>query len=115
MKKMKKIIGLFLAALACLSITACTPSSVEKAEEKMKKEGYQVLAYTDDEEGLVGGLIATKAESLLDVDTITALLFETKEDAEKFAESTAQTGAIQDGKWVYWGNEDAIEDFTEMF
>ena len=115
MKKIRRIIGLFLAALACMSITACTPWNIEKAEERMEKEGYTVIAYEDDEEGLVGGLVATKAEGILEVDMITALLFETREDAKNFAEKAEGTGAIQDGKWVYWGDEDAIEDFTELF
>ena len=84
---MKKFICMILATLACLCLFACTPSSVEKAEDKMKKEGYTVLAYSDKEaEGLIGGFNATKAEGILDIDNITALLFDTKANAKKFME-----------------------------
>lgn len=111
---MKKIICTILMALTCLCLFACTPSSVEKAKDKMKKEGYTVLAYSDKEaEGLIGGLNATKMDGL-DVDNITALLFETTKDAKKFmAELADSSKAIRDGKWVYWGTEDAIDDFTD--
>ena len=112
---MKKIICAVLAAVSCLGFAACTPSSVEKAEEKMKKEGYVVLAYEDQEaEGLVGGFNATKTEGILDIENITALLFESSKDAKKFVEELNDTSKIiQDGKWVYWGTEDAIEDFED--
>ena len=112
---MKKIICAILTAIACLCLFACTPSNIEKAENKMKKEGYTVLAYSDKEaEGLIGGFTATKAEGILNVDNITALLFESKADAEKFMEEMGDASkAIRDGKWVYWGTEDAIEDFTD--
>ena len=112
---MKKIICAVLAALACLSFVACVPSNMDKAKDKMKKEGYLVLAYEDQEaEGLVGGFNATKTEGILDIENITALLFESSKDAKKFVEELNDTSKIiQDGKWVYWGTEDAIEDFTD--
>ena len=112
---MKKIICAVLSAVSCLGFAACTPSSVEKAEEKMKKEGYTVVAYEDkNAEGLVGGFSATKAEGFLDGENVTALLFETSDDAKAFMEEGgAKLNAIRDGKWVYWGTEDGIEDFTD--
>ena len=112
---MKKILCAVLAAVACLGMAACVPSNMEKAEEKMKEEGYTVIAYTDEEaEGLVGGFNATKVEGLLNVDNITALLFDSTKSAKEFYEEMDNKGsAIQDGKWVYWGTEDAIEDFTD--
>lgn len=115
---MKKILSAALALIACVSFVACTPSSVEKAEKKMKDAGYEVSAYSDVEaEGLIGGFVATKG-GLLDMDTITALLFESKDDAEDFCEDAGKLVSIVvtpevDGKWVYWGSEDAIEDFTK--
>ena len=113
---MKKIISALVAVLACISmffLVACTPANVEKAEAKMEEAGYTVLAYSnDDAEGLVGGLIASKG--LLGA-SMTAVLFETTEDAKEFQASMEKTGAIQDGKWVYWGDESAIEDFTKLF
>lgn len=111
---MKKILCAVLAAVSCLGFAACVPGNVEKAEEKMKKEGYTVIAYEDKEaEGLVGGFNATKFEGF-SADNITALLFESSSDAKDFvAELGDNSKAVQDGKWVYWGTEDAIEDFTD--
>ena len=112
---MKKILCAVLAAVACLGMAACVPSNMEKAEKKMKEEGYTVITYTDDEaEGLVGAFTATKMEGLLNVDNVTALLFESSKAAKNYYEGLDNKGsALQDGKWVYWGTEDAIEDFTD--
>lgn len=112
---MKKILCAVLAAIACLAMVACVPSSMDKAEEKMKAEGYTVIAYTDDEaEGLVGAFSATKMEGLLNVDNITALLFDSSKSAKAYYDGLKnKSNATQDGKWVYWGTEDAIEDFTD--
>ena len=112
---MKKILCAVLAAIACLGMAACVPSNMDKAEEKMKKEGYTVIAYTDEEaEGLVGAFTATKMEGLLDIDNVTALLFESSKAAKNYYEGLDNKGsALQDGKWVYWGTEDGIEDFTD--
>ena len=92
----------------------------ESAEEKMQKEGYGVIAYEDKEaEGLIGGFVATKndGEGLFDIEIemITAMLFETKDAATDFYSAANQAGAVLDGKWVYWGTEDAIEDITSLF
>ena len=112
---MKKTICTILMALACLFLFACTPTSISDAKDKMKKEGYTVLAYSDKEaEGLIGGFTATKAEGILDVDNITALLFKTTKAAKSYMEKHGDSSvAIRDGKWIYWGTEDAIEDFTD--
>ena len=112
---MKKILCAVLAAVACLGMAACVPSNMEKAEKKMKEEGYTVIAYTDEEaEGLVGGFNATKAEGLLNIDNLTALLFSSSKEAKNYYENLDNKGsALQDGKWVYWGTEDAIEDFED--
>lgn len=114
---MKKFISALLAALVCISMclfAACTPSNVEQAEEKMEEAGYTVIAYSNKEaKGLVGGVIATKAGGLLELDVLTAAYFETADDAKAFYENLDETGAVQDGNWVYWGDEDAVEDFTK--
>ena len=97
----------------CL-FAACTPSNVEEAKTKMEEADYTVIAYSNKEaEGLVGGLVATKAGGLLELDVLTAAYFETADDAKAFYEKLDETGAVQDGKWVYWGDEDAIADFTK--
>ena len=112
---MKKIICALAATLACLFLFACTPTSIDKAEDKMKKEGYTVLAYTDDKaEDVVGAFTATKVESLLEADTITAILFKSTKAAKNYMKELGDSSkAVRDGKWVYWGTEDAIEDFTD--
>lgn len=120
MKKIWKGLALGLATIACLAFIACTPSSLEDAKDKMAKEGYKVSASTIDADGMVGGFTAIKADGALDFtpDTILAFLFESKDDAKKFkADFESLVGKdyspIQDGKWVYAGTEDAIEDFTD--
>lgn len=110
---MKKILLAILAAFMCIGMAACTPSSVEKAEEKMQKAGYTVVGYedTDKAEGLVGGFVAMDVI----VPKLTALLFESKDAATDFYSATNKTGAVLDGKWVYWGDEEAVKEFTAMF
>lgn len=105
---MKKFICALLATIACLTLFACTPSNVEKAKTKMEDAGYVVIAKEDENaEGLVGAFVATKI-----TENIVAFLFETKDDAKAFAEKTGSK-AVQDGKWVYYGSESAIEAFTK--
>lgn len=112
---MKKFLLGLLAAIMCIGMAACTPSSVEKAEEKMQEAGYKVVAYSkDDAEGMVGGFVASKG--LTDItNTMTAILFDSKDAASDFYSTISETGAVLDGKWVYWGAEEAIEEFTAMF
>ncbi|MBQ7924544.1 MAG: hypothetical protein IJ329_04485 [Clostridia bacterium] len=125
---MKKIFKWFTlaaaSALTCVMLVACTPSNLEKASDKMAKEGYKVTELKgDSEEGCVGGISATKANldfTNMDFegDTITAYLFESKKDAEAYVNDVKENwgedySPVQDGKWVYWGTEDAIEDFTD--
>ena len=117
---MKKFLLAIVMAILCIGMTACTPMSVEKAEEKMQKAGYLVVSSEDKEaEGLVGGFVATKndGEGLFDIEIemITAFFFETTDAASDFYSVAGQAGAVLDGKWVYWGTEDAIEDFTALF
>ncbi|MBR2441703.1 MAG: hypothetical protein IKB20_01325 [Clostridia bacterium] len=111
---MKKFLVALMAALTCFACVACAPTSVEKAEEKMQKAGYTVVAYSDKEaEGLVGGFVASNG--ILTGDSMTALLFETKDDATDFYSNVDDLGATLDGKWVYWGDEEAIKEFTKLF
>ena len=113
--KLKKVICAVAAAMSCLFLFACTPTSVSKAKEKMREEGYTVSTYSaEDAEDVKGGFVAMKSGGILDVDTITAVLFDSTKAAKKFMkESGDKLNAIRDGKWVYWGTEDAIEDFTD--
>jgi ABC-type oligopeptide transport system substrate-binding subunit len=118
---MKKFLCGLLTALTCLMLVACAPSNLEKAEEKLEAAGYAVKSYDIDAEGYVGGVVATKGGSLgnivgglLDGNMFTATLFETKEAATKyFNELNEDTKAVQDGKWVYWGSEEAVKAFLK--
>ena len=114
---MKKFLVGLLMSIACFAMVACAPANVEKAEDKMKDAGYTVVAYSgdDDAEGLVGGIVATKMEGLLDVDTLTALYFSSFKEAKNYYDDLDNDDAKWEGKWVFWGSEDAMEDFTELF
>ena len=129
MKKTTKWITLVAAsALAGMMLMACTPSSLDKAREKMAFEGYKVEevdAGILSLGGCVGGITAYKAEvddGAQEADRLVAYLFDSKKAAKAYyeankavAEATgAGTGSLlRDGKWVYMGTADAIEDFTD--
>ena len=108
---MKKIISLILVALVtvtCFAFTACVPMNLEKAETKMKEEGYIVVDYSVDSDGCVGGLLATRNI----VDSLHALLFDSIKSAKNYYEDLSdKSSAIQKGRWVYWGTEEALDDF----
>ena len=118
---MKKFLCGLLAALTCLMLVACAPSNLEKAEEKLEAAGYAVKSYDLDAEGYVGGVVATKGGSLgsivggvLDGNMFTATLFETTEAAKKYLEKQGEnTNYVQNGKWVYWGSEEAVKAFLK--
>ena len=115
---MKKILTAFVTlmmSIACCVLAACAPMNIEKAEDKMKDAGYTVVAYEQDAEGLVGGIMATKVEGLLDIDTLTALYFSSIGEAKDFYDELDNEDAKWQGKWVFWGSEDAMEDFTKLF
>lgn len=112
---MKKFLLAVITAIMCIGMSACAPSSVEKAEEKMQEAGYKVVAYSkDDAEGMVGGFVASKGITDL-TNSMTAVLFESKDAASDFYSTLSETGAVLDGKWVYWGAEEAVDAFTAMF
>lgn len=135
MKKLVKILTTaIVSVLACCMLVACVPSNVEKAEKKMEKAGYAVLAVSennptigeaiDEADDLVGGFIATKVGggiigAITDSNTMIALLFEDKESAKEFLTEdsallkVAYGDLIQKGKWVYGGTSDAIETFEK--
>ena len=113
---MKKFLCAILMGIMCLGFAACAPSSIEKAEEKMQEAGYTVLAYSnDDAEGCVGSFLAQKG--LINGSTLYACLFDSKDAATDFYSTATQisSSAVLDGKWVYWGDEDAIDVFKALF
>lgn len=120
---MKKVIKTLCMALvvvfAGLIVTACKPSTVEKAEEKMKEAGYTVVAFEagKDAEGYVGSFMASKVSigSGVEFDGMLAILFDNTDDAKEFGETyeaESKYGEVKvDGKWVYAGTEAAIDAF----
>ena len=118
---MKKFLCGIITALACFLLVACAPSNLEKAETKMEEAGYKVEAYEINAEGYVGGIVATRGGSLgdlvgglIDGDRLYAMLFESKQDAEKYLAGLGEnTKAVQSGKWVYQGGEEAVKAFLK--
>ena len=118
---MKKLITLLLAALTCLSLSACAPMDLDKAEAKMEKAGYTVVVDKTLSgllnKDIVGTLVATKSGDLL-----TATLFEDMEAAKEYYDDLVDKNKDKEdqvvkksGKWVFVGTEDAIEDFLKLF
>ena len=125
---MKKLLGLLLAVLTCLCFAACTPSNMEKAQEKMEEAGYDVKVSSEDAAELLFGeeaeasMTATKSSgglTNLKIDTITAILFESSDaarayyDDKKGEEEDEDEGIKQSGKWAYFGTEAAMEAFNK--
>lgn len=117
---MKKfLLSLVLVILVVMSalMFACAPSDVADAKTKMQEEGYGVVDYSGNvsSNGFIGGIIATKDfnESTFGVDlkTVTALLFDSKDNAKAYLESLGETSAERLGCWVVWGDEEAVSDF----
>lgn len=112
MKKLSKILSLtMILIMSALILTACVPSDVDSAREKMEKAGYFVMDHSsnDEDKGVVGGITATKFG-----DTLIALYFSSSKEAKEYAEDWKDSKfdhVEYNGKWAYVGTEDAIEDF----
>lgn len=115
MKKFMKWICLTMATVACAMFAACAPSNLNKAEAKMEEAGYTVIELPAIGDS-VGGINATKISGWTEADSITAYLFETSEEAKEFLADwdkwVGEGTAVQSGKWIYAGSEDAVKAFT---
>ena len=122
MKRMLKRIVLVMAmAVLFVSLVACVPSNAEKAKEKMAKEGYNVTDIGSVAklifDGVEGGIYAVDNDG----DMVIAVRFESVDDAkdayndwESLLSKLGQSGtALRDGKWVYSGMGDGVEDFAD--
>ncbi len=118
MKKTIRLTALFLlVCITCLCFVACTPSSIDAAKDKMVKAGYSVTDHSVDEpDGFVGAFFAYKGLFLAPDSSITAVLFDTEEDAVNAINNIIFFSSFtQDGKWIYKGDEEAVKAFTKMF
>lgn len=126
MKKIIKWITLAAAsALTCVAFMACAPTSLDKAYEKLAMEGYKVQIIEADVniKGHVGGINAQRTETddgAVDMDVLMAYLFDSKSAAKEFYEeqlgktSENDVGSLlREGKWVYMGTADAVDDFID--
>ncbi len=116
MKKMIKWISLVAASAFGMMLFACVPSGLEKAENKLAREGYNVTVSTKDG---VEYLYATKLDDN-ETEELYAYRFDSKNEAKTFYKnkkaellSKGLSSPIQEGKWVYVGTPDAIEDFED--
>lgn len=114
MKKFAKFTALALVlVLAVAMLTACVPSDIETAKEKMEEAGYTVRSYSKEAEGLQGGFLATKG---LLGESVYALYFDSAANAKSWYEANTtkdDTTTKCAGKWVYWGTEGGMKDFAK--
>lgn len=111
MKKFIKTLTLgILTVITALTLLACAPSNLEKAEKKMKDKGYSVV--TTDDYGLVEGCEGAIVcrQSGLSLNMITALYFEDAASAKAYFEEIGEKG-WREGKWVIAGDAKVYEDF----
>ena len=112
-RNIKSVLLVMLTAVLSAVFFACTPTSLEKAEKKMKLEGYTVIKTVEEAEGLVGGFSAEKPDDG-QIEKLIALLFDSRSNAKKYYDSAVEgSNLILDGKWVYSGTEDGIDDFID--
>ncbi len=120
MKKLAKILSLTMVLLvSMLLFTACVPSDVDSAREKMQQKGYTVVDYAnyESDDGVIGGIWATDINSILDSsddEGIIALYFESSQKAKEYAESwndSKYDEVAYSGKWAFVGTKQAIKDF----
>ena len=118
---MKKFLAAIFAFVMCLTLVACVPADLDKAEDKMEEAGYKVVVSEGDAaeflygEEVVGSILATKAEGsgILNTKTytVTAVLFENNKAAKSYAEGKDDVEVS--GKWAISGDEEAIKAFKK--
>ena len=126
MKKLAKFISIALVfTVVSLILTACVPSSIEKAITKMEKAGYVVsepiVTGYESGFGAIGKIKAQKLSSNASPeDTIIAILFESEKKAKEFYEDgggwndSLLTKTGQEGRWAFAAyTENAINDFKK--
>lgn len=124
---MKKFVTLMLSillAFSCLMLTACMPSTPEKAEEKLEKAGYNVVVTNNDTAlNLIAvscGLKEDTIEAIVTAENggaIIAIYYcvdtTTANDLEEYLDEKNDDTSYEvdrSGKIVWVGTETAIKD-----
>lgn len=119
MKKISAFLAcVALAAIVVATLTACVPSDLEKAKEKLKDAGYATVSFQASHKGLQGTILATKG---LDA-SINAYFFKDAKSAKAALKKIEddnkdgkgnESGIKSKGKWIYFGTEQAVKDFEK--
>ena len=121
---MKKILTAFVTlmmSIACCVLAACAPFTIDMAQSKMEDAGYTVTIHSATEAKLLLMQDVDDLDSALSAvkngEMFVALYFESMSAAKEYFESSGGVNeyAEQEGKWVYWGTDEAKEDFTKLF
>jgi hypothetical protein len=121
----KSVAVCLITVVSALIMVACalTPSTPEKAKERMEKQGYEVtvvemnvpsqyMGYAD--QGAKKVLVCVEKDDPENV--LVAIFFDDESRAERFHSKNDLKGdhAVyrQDGHWVFYGTSEAEYDFT---
>ena len=126
MKKTFKALVVSLLIILTFAFAACAPTSSEDAKAKMEKAGYVATVSTRSsvgENGEVATIICTKTGdgkifsqigSALE-NALTGTMYDSVKSAkaayDKTKDAEGKTSATLAGKWVLYGNEEAIKIF----
>lgn len=110
---MKKFILAIVMTVMCLGMTACASANMVLMEYKMDLKGYNVRVTEINENGCVGEIRCASSDKGI----VTAWLFESTDAASDYYAriSHGYRNAVLDGKWVYTGTEEAMDDFGSIF
>ena len=114
-KKVISIVAIIaLVAILGVCLVACNADSYAK---KLEKAGYEVVVAKGDETGEEGAewmVTATKAEGLLNINTVTIVKYANTDDAKEAEEAAiaifGESCVYRSGKIVMAGTEQGIKD-----
>ena len=118
-KLLKLLVASILTVITAVMLFACAPANLDKAENKLKNDGYTIVSSEEvNKDGVVGMVIAYKQDGIFDYEYIVAVLYENStkatEAVNEIEEEFGSYGNVyQSGKWLIVGDEDAYEDFVE--
>ena len=118
---MKKVLGVITLLVCVVLLVACAPKDTDAAVKKMKKAGYTAAASVASEVkedgyvGTVGGTKDSLSEALSGI--YSADLYKTAKQAKAAYKETqnaeGKSNATLVGKWIFYGNEDALKAFKK--